>query len=324
MIAVDLLKFDPLQGVEIIKGDISSSKVQEEIFKKSDYTKFDVICSDACPEFVGVKDTDICRSFELNNLIFKQCFKFLKIEGHLILKVFESSEYNKLHQDLKQQFKSVYKFKPSSSRTESSEIYSICLGFRPSKEKLQEKLDSERQLLIKQEKSKSKSAALSSINPEFNKLNDDFEKLLADPKKQPNDSEKADKKANKLHVKSIIESKMEEISFQHTKIKEIEKLIEDENQIARLRENDLQENKVLSNFVRWDEREQNEEIIKQEKDDIKPITEEFKGKLMNNVCGLDLEKNIERQHEQDKRRLYKQESNKKEKKERDKANSGDK
>ena len=53
VVAVDLLRMNPLKGVEFIHGDINEDSVIEKVSQAFDFEKVDIVVSDAVPDFVG-------------------------------------------------------------------------------------------------------------------------------------------------------------------------------------------------------------------------------------------------------------------------------
>lgn len=128
IIGVDLLKIEPLNGIHFLQGDINSVEILNKINLLVKDLKFDLIVSDACPELSGIKNRDIILS---NNLVIKIIdfsYKLLKPGGNLVLKAFDSDELSKIYQNTLKKFEKISKFKPLSSRKESSELYLVCLN----------------------------------------------------------------------------------------------------------------------------------------------------------------------------------------------------
>ena len=119
----------------------------------NEFQKFDVVCSDMCPEFIGDKYFDHVNTFQLNTSVYKFCFDMLKKNGIMLVKTFDGTLQEELfvniiftQKNIKDFFKKISRVKPSSSRSESSEIYLFCIGFLEN-EKLKEKIK-----LLKDEK----------------------------------------------------------------------------------------------------------------------------------------------------------------------------
>lgn len=134
VVAVDLLYMDPISGVSFIHGDITEEKVKDKILQRNNFEKFDLVLSDMCPEFKGIKATDHYNLINLNRVCIEFAGKVLKRRGHLIVKTFEGTLQKKLQEEIKKYFNKINVFKPSSSRQESSEVYLICLGYLESEE----------------------------------------------------------------------------------------------------------------------------------------------------------------------------------------------
>jgi 23S rRNA (uridine2552-2'-O)-methyltransferase len=138
LVAVDILPMDRLQNVSFIQGDMRKSSTFDEILLKNNYEKFDLILSDICPEFTGQKATDHYNLIELNRTTIEFAYKVLKRNGNLVIKTFEGSLQRKLQDDIKKFFNKINRFKPASSRSESSELYLICIGYLESEELIKE------------------------------------------------------------------------------------------------------------------------------------------------------------------------------------------
>lgn len=127
--AVDLLKFNPIPGVVCIQGDITDKDLVMKINQQINFSNFDLICSDACPEFKGIRDVDMINSNNLNKKIISLASKFLKLNGNLVFKVFDNKDLDNVLNMVNNQFDKVHKHKPLSSRSESSENYVVCIGY---------------------------------------------------------------------------------------------------------------------------------------------------------------------------------------------------
>ncbi len=294
IVAVDILPFDKLDGVKIIKGDITNRKTQEEIFRESDFNKFDIICSDACPEFIGIKDSDIARAIDLNKVVINYAFKYLKQDGHLIIKAFEGKGSNEIQEILKKQFMKVNKFKPSSSRSESAENYLICLFYKQISQE-----DKEENIL------KSSNIEMNKIeqNAKLDLLNKKFDKMIG---KTPDNYSKEDEIENAKHKSQIIKNKIDEIDFQFTQMDEISKAIEIENKLSLLREDDFKENKRLKDFKTWKDTSVMEEA---------KIKENLNTNILDSTHEDDYQKNMDKKFESDMKKQDKVVSNKKFRKE---------
>ena len=125
IIAIDLLRVDPLPGVEIIQGDFTSTKFETYIEKIS---PFDLVISDISPNLSGNKTADFLRMQDTVELAMDISLKSLSKGGHFVAKYFRTGDMSHLITQAKSNFSKVSSFKPDSSRKESSEIYLICLN----------------------------------------------------------------------------------------------------------------------------------------------------------------------------------------------------
>ena len=89
VVAVDLLKMQPYDGVTVIQGDIGNEKTQELISKSLNFEKADVVCCDAVPDFVGDRFTDHGMSVKLNEAVLESCSMLLREGGTLLMKIIE-------------------------------------------------------------------------------------------------------------------------------------------------------------------------------------------------------------------------------------------
>ncbi len=97
MIAVDINKMNPINGCMFIQGDFEDENIKNKIMEANNFEKFDVICSDMCPEFVGEKFYDHVNTFQLNTMVINFSFKMLKRNGILLLKTFDGTMQNEIY-----------------------------------------------------------------------------------------------------------------------------------------------------------------------------------------------------------------------------------
>ncbi|TFK51502.1 23S ribosomal RNA methyltransferase [Heliocybe sulcata] len=144
IIAVDLLRMDPIPGVEIIQANMLSLRTAGVI--KSLLTgpgnpegKADIILSDMAANMTGNKIADSESSLDICNAVFTFAKGHLRTAesvgrrraGVLVLKHFAHplmNEFRKEHLD--STFTDVMYVKPDSSRASSSEGYWVCMGWK--------------------------------------------------------------------------------------------------------------------------------------------------------------------------------------------------
>lgn len=88
---------------------------------------FDCILSDMAPNTSGIRVRDQALSEELCRMALNLSEKLLKPQGHLVMKIFEGPDAQKLVNDVKTKFKKVDRLKPQAVRKGSFEIYIVAL-----------------------------------------------------------------------------------------------------------------------------------------------------------------------------------------------------
>jgi 23S rRNA (uridine2552-2'-O)-methyltransferase len=129
VIAVDLLDIDPINKVDIIKGDFTSVEVVEKMKELLGSKKVDLILSDMSPNISGNKNVDHLRIMHLVEMVLEFAKEHINQNGHIVIKIFQGPDLEKFIKDVQQIFNTkIQYFKPESSRKESSEIYLIFLN----------------------------------------------------------------------------------------------------------------------------------------------------------------------------------------------------
>lgn len=123
VIALDLLKIDPIHNVTFIQGDFTSNEVYEKLLKELNGKKCDWVISDMAPNFSGNKTTDQAQSMHLVELGLDFAKDHLKPGGGYLAKVFQGTGFDHFLTDMKQTFQKVITRKPEASRARSSECY---------------------------------------------------------------------------------------------------------------------------------------------------------------------------------------------------------
>ena len=128
VVAVDLQRIRPFENENFIQitGDFTKSETVEKIKDALDWNA-DLILSDAAPKLTGIKDIDQLRSIEIVENALKIADDVLKIDGSMIIKVFQGEGFQSLLKEVKKKFKIVKTTKPPSSRKKSVEMYLIAL-----------------------------------------------------------------------------------------------------------------------------------------------------------------------------------------------------
>ncbi|MBT9504275.1 MAG: RlmE family RNA methyltransferase [Burkholderiaceae bacterium] len=130
IIALDILEFEPIEGVVFIQGDFREESVLGQLEAELAGRPVDLVVSDMAPNLSGIEGVDAARISHLVELAVEFSVSHLKPEGVLVSKVFHGSGYNQLNDLFKKTFKRVKAIKPKASRDRSSETFLVGLGLK--------------------------------------------------------------------------------------------------------------------------------------------------------------------------------------------------
>lgn len=131
VIAIDLLPMEVLAPhVTFIQGDFNESAVLDQLMTVLQNKKADVIISDMAPNLSGQRCIDLPRSIHLLELALDCAGKILKPGGVLLFKAFQGEGLEAFLRSIKLAFTQVKYRKPNASRSESTEVYVLAIGFR--------------------------------------------------------------------------------------------------------------------------------------------------------------------------------------------------
>lgn len=129
IVSVDLQDIAPIEGVNLVKGDITKGSTAKEVMKHFENKKVDLIICDGAPDVTGVHDIDESNQWILMQAAFSIMAVILKQGGSFVAKIFVENEYPHLYYQFKSVFESVNIYKPESSRIQSYEHFVVCKGF---------------------------------------------------------------------------------------------------------------------------------------------------------------------------------------------------
>lgn len=130
IIALDLLDFEPIEGVQFIQGDFQDEAVLAALEAALAGRPVDLVVSDMAPNLSGIESSDAARIAGLVELALDFAQHHLKPDGALVAKVFHGSGYTQLVEAFKQCFKKVKPIKPKASRDRSSETFLVGIGLK--------------------------------------------------------------------------------------------------------------------------------------------------------------------------------------------------
>ncbi len=130
IIALDLLAFEPIDGVTFIQGDFREDDVLKQLHEAVDGRAVDVVVSDMAPNLSGIESSDSARVEHLVELAVDFAQENLKPAGALVCKVFHGSGYSQLVELFQKNFRVVKPIKPKASRDKSSETFLVGIGLK--------------------------------------------------------------------------------------------------------------------------------------------------------------------------------------------------
>ncbi len=107
IVALDLLEFEPVEGVQFIQGDFREEVVLGQLVSALQGRPVDVVLSDMAPNLSGIDVTDSARVEHLIELALEFAQAHLVPKGALVCKVFHGSGYSQLVEAFRRAFRVV-------------------------------------------------------------------------------------------------------------------------------------------------------------------------------------------------------------------------
>lgn len=131
IVAVDILPIRYIgPNVITLVGDITTQECHTKIKQTLSGSKVDVVLSDGAPNVGANYDRDAYAQNEIALLSLKCATNHLRPNGTFITKLYRSRDYNAYLWAVRQFFREVKAVKPVSSRSQSAEIFIVCLGYK--------------------------------------------------------------------------------------------------------------------------------------------------------------------------------------------------
>ena len=127
IVAVDVQKIAPIEGVTILQGDITMKTTEDAIVAA--VSSVDVVLCDGAAEVTGLHDLDQVLHAQLLHSAVSLTRRLLNPDGAFIAKIFGCPDL--LKSQLRLLFRNVDVVKPSASRERSGEAFIVCRGFEP-------------------------------------------------------------------------------------------------------------------------------------------------------------------------------------------------
>ena len=128
VMGVDLSYVEEIPGAYIIRENIKDEHVIDEIMSYFERKVNAVLC-DLSPNVSGNWSVDHAKQISLNYDCTKIMDKVLVHKGNAVFKIFDGEYTLEFRDYIKKKFTRINLTKPKASRTQSSELYCVCLGF---------------------------------------------------------------------------------------------------------------------------------------------------------------------------------------------------
>lgn len=129
ILAVDIDRMAPIEGVSFIRGDMRDEAVVQRVLEMVPEGA-DVVLSDMSPNISGNYSYDHARSVELCEHALSFAKKVLKPGGNFVAKMFSGDMGRVFTDEVRRRFDEMHTNHPKASRSSSSEVYVVGLGFR--------------------------------------------------------------------------------------------------------------------------------------------------------------------------------------------------
>ena len=130
VVALDMLRMEPIAGVEFIQGDFREDGPLEQLRSVLGGEPVDLVLSDMAPNLSGMKAVDQPRAMYLSELALGLALDILKPGGSLVVKMFHGEGFDEYLRKLRVSFAKVAMRKPLASRNRSREVYSVATGLK--------------------------------------------------------------------------------------------------------------------------------------------------------------------------------------------------
>jgi tRNA (cytidine32/guanosine34-2'-O)-methyltransferase len=142
IVSIDLQPMAPLEGITMLKADITHPSTIPLLLQALDPETFDpesstashpvdLVLSDGAPDVTGLHDLDIYIQSQLLFAALNLALCVLRPGGKFVAKIFRGKDVDLLYAQLKSMFTQVRVAKPRSSRASSIEAFVVCEGFHP-------------------------------------------------------------------------------------------------------------------------------------------------------------------------------------------------
>ena len=128
VMGIDLSYVEEIPGAYIIRENIEDEHLVDEVMSYFG-RKVNAIVCDLSPNVSGNWSVDHAKQISLNYDCTKIMDKVLVHKGNAVFKIFDGEYTLEFRDYIKKKFTRINLTKPKASRTQSSELYCVCLGF---------------------------------------------------------------------------------------------------------------------------------------------------------------------------------------------------
>ena len=130
IISVDLQEIAPIEGVDILIGDITNQTTLQKILSLADNKKVDLVLCDGAPDITGFNEFDIYVQSQLVLTSLNISIRMLKEGGNFLTKFYKGKFSYKIMKIFLTCFNKVTITKPKACRNASFESFIICEEFK--------------------------------------------------------------------------------------------------------------------------------------------------------------------------------------------------
>ncbi len=132
VLGVDVQPVEPLhfQNLETLVADLDDGDTRDLVAARLK-GHADVILSDISPNLSGVWEVDHAKQVHLARRALELCGLILKPGGNFFVKAFHGPDLDEFKKEMRERFETFRVVKPPASRTKSSELFLLGMGFRP-------------------------------------------------------------------------------------------------------------------------------------------------------------------------------------------------
>jgi len=130
VLGVDLRKIEDFGEPNVVSIIADAEKLEPADVLAILPRRPDVVLSDMSPNLSGIWSLDHVRQLSLASAALRLAIQLLPPGGNFLVKVFQGEFFKEFLEDIRRRFRVVRIVKPRASRSESAEMYLVCLGFR--------------------------------------------------------------------------------------------------------------------------------------------------------------------------------------------------